>query len=47
MNEKLTDMARPSHALALTARMERQLLWSEGLPLKAAGFVGPRYKKDD
>ena len=27
--------------------MERQLWWSEGLPLKAAGFVGPRYKKDD
>jgi DNA polymerase len=27
--------------------MECQLWWSEGLPLKAAGFVGPRYKKDD
>ncbi len=27
--------------------MERQLWWSKGLPLKAAGFVGPRYKKDD
>ena len=26
--------------------MERPLWWSKGLPLKAAGFVGTRYKKD-
>lgn len=26
--------------------MERPLWWSEGLPLKAAGYVGTRYKKD-
>lgn len=26
--------------------MERPLWWSDGLPLKAAGFVGTRYKKD-
>lgn len=28
------------------ALMEKPLWWADGLPLKAAGFVGPRYKKD-
>ena len=26
--------------------MEEPLWWAPGLPLKAAGYVGPRYKKD-
>lgn len=46
-DEIVAEVVKGTRTLAeLNALMERDLWWSQGLPLKAAGYVSQRYKKD-